>query len=263
MPIHRLAPLRAARPALGVLVACLLVVSSCGSTTPTGGPDGSSAASVVPSVPFSGAPTPAPTDVATPVPTPSPTPSYTNPPDPDLERLIPDSVAGREVHKPKSSEYGVTPGDVASAYGDLGVRFRSLAIAYVEPRLLSLYALRVDGEAVTTADLRPYLATAGQYVGIAGLHPEAWKRARVAGHDVWSRPEDNATAAGTMIYTWAADDHYVFLMIGTDRRVNRAMLQALPGDPPPPKPSRSASPTPAASGSVSPSSTPSATPVSS
>ncbi len=260
MPILRLAPPRAARPASGVLVALLVAIAGCGSTTPTGGPDGSSPASSIPSVPpsgaVSGAVSPPPSNVATPVPTPSPTPSYTNPPDPALERLIPGHVAGRTVNKPKSSEYGVTPGDVASAYGDLGVRFRSLAIAYVEPRLLSLYALRTEGDAVTTADLRPYLATAGQYVGIAGLHPEAWKRARVAGHDVWSRPEDNATAAGTMIYTWAADDQYVFLMIGTDRRVNKAMLEALPGDPPPPRPSPSPSATPLPSGSASPSATP-------
>ena len=259
MPILRLAPLRAARPASGLLVALLVAVAGCGSTSPTGGPDGSSSA--IPSVPSSGAPTPAPSSVATPVPTPSPTPSYTNPPDAELERLIPDTVAGREVHKPKSSEYGVTPGDVASAFGDLGVRFRSLALAYVEPRLLSLYALRVEGDPVTTGDLRPYLATAGQYVGINGLHPEAWKRARVAGHDVWSRPEDNATAAGTMIYTWAADGEYVFLMIGTDGRVNRAMLKALPGDAPPPRPSPSPSATPAPS--ISPSASPSATPTSS
>ena len=44
----------------------------------------------------------------------------------------------------------------------------------------------------------------------------------------WERPEDNATVAGTHIYTWAADD-YVFLLIGVDDQLNRAMLAALPG----------------------------------
>ena len=45
----------------------------------------------------------------------------------------------------------------------------------------------------------------------------------------WERPEDNATAAGTHIYTWAADD-YVFLLIGVDDQLNRAMFAALPGE---------------------------------
>ena len=35
--------------------------------------------------------------------------------------------------------------------------------------------------------------------------------------------------AGTHIYTWAADD-YVFLLIGVDDQLNRAMLAALPGE---------------------------------
>ena len=69
------------------------------------------------------------------------------------------------------------------------------------------------------------------------------------GHLVWVRPEDNATVAGTMIYTWAADE-YVFLLIGVDDGVNRAIVAALPGEPPPtpsPVPSRSPSPTPSPS----------------
>ena len=229
------------------LAAAVLVLAGCGSTTPTGTPLISLPASAAPSA------TPAPTP--TPVPTPSPTPSYTNPPDATLEAVIPDRVAGSPVVKPPPDEFGLTPGDVAPAYGDIGNRFRSLALAYVEPRKLSLYAMRVEGDPVTTADLRPYLATAGRYVGIAGLHPEAWKRATVGGNTVWVRPEDNATAAGTMIYTWAAQD-YVFLLIGTDDRINQAMLAALPGEPAPtprPSPSRSATPTPSGSPSPSPS----------
>jgi hypothetical protein len=48
-----------------------------------------------------------------------------------------------------------------------------------------------------------------------------------------------------MIYTWAAGNH-VFLMIGTDDKINRALLAALPGETPPPTPT----PIPSASGSV-------------
>lgn len=145
----------------------------------------------------------------------------------------------------------MTPGDVAPAYGVIGSRFRSLVVAYVEPRKLSLYAMRLEGNRVTTAQLQPYLATAGQYVGIHGLHPEAWAMKTIGDHVVWVRPEDNATATGTMIYTWAADE-YVFLMIGTDDRINRAMLAALPGEAPP-KPTPSPSGSPGTSGSTRPS----------
>ena len=45
----------------------------------------------------------------------------------------------------------------------------------------------------------------------------------------WVRPEDNATVAGTFIYTWAADG-YVFLMIGNDDSFNRALFAVLPGE---------------------------------
>jgi hypothetical protein len=44
-----------------------------------------------------------------------------------------------------------------------------------------------------------------------------------------------------MIYTWAAEE-FVFLMIGTDDAVNRALFAALPGEAAPtptPRPSRS------------------------
>jgi hypothetical protein len=231
-----------------LLVASLLL-AACGSITPTGTPSVSLPASAAPSA------TPAPTP--TPVPTPSPSPSYTNPPDAALEDVIPDTVAGSPVVKPPPDEFGLTPGDVAQAFGPIGNRFRSLALAYVEPRKLSLYAMRLEGQPVKTADLRPYLATAGRYVGIAGLHPEAWRRQTLGGNVVWVRPEDNATAAGTMIYTWAAQD-YIFLMIGTDPKINAAMLAGLPGEPAPsPSPSPSGSPT----GSLAP--TPSAPPTAS
>jgi hypothetical protein len=67
---------------------------------------------------------------------------------------------------------------------------------------------------------------------------------------VWVRPEDNATAAGTMIYTWASDD-LVFLLIGVDDAVNRAIVEALPGEPAP-----SPTPVPSESSSAEPSGTP-------
>ncbi len=231
----------------------LVAVSACsspGPTPPASQPVGSVVASVPASAPTAPTPTPAPT-----VP---PTPLYTNPPDAQLLAVIPARVGGRAVVKPAPSEFGITPGDIAQPYGDLGLRFRSLAIAFVEPRLLSLYAMRVDGASVTTAQLEPYLAAAGEYVGIQGLHREPWKLVAAGGHLVWQRPEDNATATGTMIYTWAAGD-LVFLMLGRDAAVNRAMLAALPGEPPP-SPSPQPSTTPAASGSDTPAASPSATP---
>ena len=54
---------------------------------------------------------------------------------------------------------------------------------------MTLYAMRVDGPEVTTADLEPYLATAGRYVGIAGLDPDPWESAVVGGKQVWVRSE--------------------------------------------------------------------------
>ena len=74
--------------------------------------------------------------------------------------------------------------------------------------------------------------------------------ARLAATEVWVRPEDNATAAGTMIYTWSSGD-LVFLLIGVDDAVNRAIVAALPGEPAPsptPVPTGSAVPSPSASG---------------
>jgi hypothetical protein len=232
---------RGIRLLLAIAIAASLL-AACGpspaipSITPS-----ASAAPASPSAP----PTPTPS----PSPTPQPTPRYTNEPDPALEALIPDAVAGVPLIKPAAGDFAMTPGDIgAAAYGELGLRFASLAIAYVErPRATTLYAMRVDGDPPTTEDLEPYLATAGRYVGIAGLHPEAWALTPIGDHLVWARPEDNATAAGTMIYTWAADG-YVFLLIGVDDAIRNALLAALPGEPPPtpsPRPSR----TPAATGS--------------
>ena len=141
-------------------------------------------------------------------------------------------------------EFGLTPGDVAVAYGDIGDRFASLALAYVGDPRTSLYAMRVEGEPVATEDLEPHLATAGRYVGIAGLHREPWVSDVVGGNVVWTRPEDNATALGTHIYTWSSGE-YVFLLIGTDDAVNRAIVELLPGEPAPaPTPPPSISPDP-------------------
>ena len=69
----------------------------------------------------------------------------------------------------------------------------------------------------------------GGRIRIAGLDPEPWERSSAGGHVVWVRPEDNATALGTMIYTWASGEH-VFLLIGVDDTVNRAIVAALPGE---------------------------------
>lgn len=185
--------------------------------------------------------TAAPTPTPTPTPTPEPTPRYTNEPDEELAALIPPEAAGVPIVVAPFDEFALTPGDVAVAYGDLGTRFASLVIAYVEQPRTTLYAMRLDGEPATTADLEPYLATAGRYVGIAGLDPDPWSLDDSAGYRVWVRPEDNATAAGTMVYTWAADE-FVFLLIGVDDTVNRAIMEQLPTEPAPtPRPTASPS----------------------
>jgi hypothetical protein len=175
-----------------------------------------------------------PTPPVTPVPTPThaPTPRYTNEPDPELVALIPTEAAGVPVVIPDTEEFALTPGDVAVAYGEIGARFASLVVAYVEQPRTTLYAMRVDGDEVATADLEPHLPTAGRYVGIAGLDPEPWELAEAGGSQVWVRPEDNATAAGTMIYTWSSGE-LVFLLIGVDDAVNRAIIEQLPGQPAP------------------------------
>jgi hypothetical protein len=202
------------------LLVCLsAVLAACGSPTPS--PSASSAALASSSA--SAAPS------ATPIPTPEPTPSYTNPPDAELARIIPRRVNGETVHVPSHSQFAYTPGDMVPAYGDLALRFTALQVAFVEEPRLSLYAARVEGELPATRQLAPYLATAGEYVGIAGLHRKEWKYRTIGGRVTWVRPEDNATAAGTMIYTWTGDE-YVFLLIGTDDRLNRALFAALPGE---------------------------------
>jgi hypothetical protein len=207
-----------------LLTACVLLAAcSTAETTPTP----------------SASPTPAATIPATP--SPLPTPRFTNAPDPALSALIPDTVDGISIQKPPVSEYAMTPGDVGGAFGDLGRRFAALVIAYVPPRRLTLLALRVDGQPVTTADLQPHLASAAEYVGIAGLHPEAWKAVVVGGHSVWTRGSDAATLPTTTLYCWSSGQ-YVFLVIGTTDALNRALVAALPGEAAPtPTPTSSAS----------------------
>lgn len=221
------------RRALIVLLVTSAALASCTSTSDPAPSAGDVAAS--PTLPATPSPTPQPT------PTPEPTPSYTNPPDPELVALIPDIAGGVPVEKPGFDQYGLTPGDIGEVFGDIGLHFRSLAIAFIEQPRLSLYAMRMDGPMATTADLEPHLAEIGRYVGIAGLDPDPWSLAVVADREVWVRPEDNATAAGTMIYTWIAGD-VAFLIIGVDDAVNRALIASLPGVPaptPPPSPAGS------------------------
>jgi len=241
MTTSRLASLRPAGAASLALATALALVS-CGTTDPTGSPS-ASAAEASPSTSATAAPTPEPT------PTPAPTPRFTNEPDDALAALIPTEANGVPVVIAPFDEFALTPGDIAIAYGELGNRFASLALAYVEQPRTTLYAIRVDGEPVSTDDLEPHLATAGRYVGIAGLDPEPWSQAAAGNRLVWVRPEDNATAAGTMIYTWASGEH-VFLLIGVDDAVNRAIIAELPGEPAP-------SPTSVPSGSGEPSASPS------
>ena len=212
-----------------VLLATLLTLGACASPTPSPGP---SVASV-----------PSPT----PKPTPLPTPLFSNTADPALVALIPTEVAGRAVQIPPITDFAYTPGDIGEVYGEIGLRFIALQVAYISQPRLSLFAVRMRAPYATTADLEPYLAEAGRYVGVAGLHREPWKLEAVAGHLVWWRPQDTATLEGTRFYTWAADG-LVFLMVGVDDAQNRAMLAGLPGEPattPTPSPSPSPSPPPA------------------
>ncbi len=242
MKTSRLASLRPAGSA-GLVLAAAVTIAACststeGSQTPVTAASPSSAlASATPR------PTPEPT------PTPAPTPRFTNEPDDELAALIPAEVNGVPVIVAPFDEFALTPGDIGTAYGEIGDRFVSLALAYVEQPRTTLYAVRVDGDPVATEDLEPHLATAARYVGIAGLDPEPWELSEAGGHQVWVRPEDNATAAGTMIYTWSSGE-YVFLLIGVDDAVNRAIVEALPGEPAPtPSPAASESPDSAASAS--------------
>ena len=234
MTITRLASLRPVGAA-SLALAAAVTLAACAtddpvpSATPIPVPSSAPASASV-------APTPEPT----PSPTPDPTPRFTNEPDDELAALIPAEANGLPVIVAPFDEFALTPGDIGVAYGDIGDRFASLALAYVEQPRTTLYAMRVDGDPVATDDLEPHLATAGRYVGIAGLDPEPWELGEAGGHQVWVRPEDNATVAGTMIYTWSSGE-FVFLLIGVDDTVNRALVAGLPGEPaPPPTPIPSA-----------------------
>ena len=245
MTSSRLASLRL-RGAVSVLLGAALALAAC-STSNTPPTSEAASASTPPSASAMPLPTPEPT------PSPSPTPRFTNEPDEALAGLIPATIGGVAVVVAPFDEFALTPGDIGAAYGEIGDRFASLALAYVERPRLTLYAVRVDGDPVATEDLEPHLATAGRYVGIAGLDPDPWVADVVAGNVVWTRPEDDATAAGTHLYTWSSGE-YVFLLIGVDDSLNRAMVEALPGEP---APSPSPSPSPSES---EPSQEPSATP---
>jgi hypothetical protein len=236
MTFSRLASLRLrGAVSLALVAAVTLALGACDASTTSPTPDRTAA----PPSP-SASPTPEPTPE--PTPSPSPTPRFTNEPDDELAALIPEVVNGIPVVVAPFEEFALTPGDIAIAYGELGNRFASLALAYVEQPRTTLYAMRIDGEPVTTAELEPHLATAGRYVGIAGLDPDPWEAAVVGGNQVWVRPEDNATAAGTHIYTWSSGE-FVFLLIGVDDTLNRALVELLPGEPAPtPRPTPTASP---------------------
>ncbi|HSO02768.1 MAG TPA: hypothetical protein VLS46_09590 [Gaiellaceae bacterium] len=223
MTISRLASLRPVGVA-SLALAAAVTLAACATDDPVpSGTPGPIATSAPPTA--SVEPTPEPT----PTPTPEPTPRFTNEPDDELAALIPAEANGLPVIVAPFDEFALTPGDVGVAYGEIGDRFASLALAYVEQPRTTLYAMRVDGDPVTTDDLEPHLATAGRYVGIAGLDPEPWEAAEAGGHQVWVRPEDNATVAGTMVYTWSSGE-FVFLLIGVGDAVNRALIAALPGE---------------------------------
>jgi hypothetical protein len=239
MPIPRRAAARLRRvhaPLLLVLVAGL-----------------SGACAVVPNPSPSATPTqpgsPSLLATASPSPTPAPTPRFTNAADPALAALIPTVVLGHPVTIPTVKEFGLTPGDIGLVYGEIGDRFAALQVAFVEQPRLSLYAMRMDPPFATTADLEPYLAAAGEYVGIAGLYRDPWKLTAIGDHLAWVRTGDTAVLPGTVIYTWATDG-YVLLMTGVNQAQNLAMLQALPGEPPP-SPTPRPTPSPAGSGSPS------------
>ncbi|MGH2418642.1 MAG: hypothetical protein ACRDFY_09945 [Candidatus Limnocylindria bacterium] len=223
------------RGAVILALVAALAVTACDASTTSPTPEARSASP-------SQRATPTPNPTPSPSPTPLPTPRFTNEPDDELAALIPPAVNGVPVVLAPFEEFALTPGDLAIAYGELGNRFASLVLAYVERPRTSLYAVRVHGEPVATKELEPHLATAARYVGIAGLDPEPWEAAAVGGHQVWVRPEDNATAAGTHIYTWSSGE-FVFLLIGVDDGLNRALIELLPGEPAPsPTPMPSADP---------------------
>ena len=196
MQSHALAaarPLARARASLAA-VALAIGVAACGSTNPSQTVSPSGQAS-----PTGGLASQAPEATPSPLPTPLPTPSYTNPADPQLVAIIPTRVRRIDIQVPPARPVRRSrPATSAPSYGELGLRFRSLQVAYVvEPRL-SLYVARVDPPLPTTRSLEPYLATAGQYVGIAGLHRKPWRYRSIGDRVAWVRPEDDATLAGTL-----------------------------------------------------------------
>ncbi len=238
MLTHRSA---AARPPRASTAVVLLLVTALGAacSTPTS----------IPSVSESPSPSPSPTA------TPLPTPLFSNSPDPELTALIPTVVAGHAVVVPAITEFGLTPGDIGKVYGELGLRFRALQVAFVERPRLSLYAVHMGPPDAAMQELEPYLAAAGEYIGIAGLHREPWTLQAIGGRLVWARPGDNATLPGTMLYTWTTGG-YLFLMIGVNEEQNLAMLAALPAErAPTPTPAPSASPGATGSQPASPSPT--------
>lgn len=230
MLTHRCAAARPRRAPTAVL-ALLVVVLGAACTSPMPSPSASTSASPSPS--------------QSPTPTPLPTQLFSNTPDPELVALIPTVVAGQTVVIPVITDFGLTPGDIGEAYGELGLRFKALQLAFVKRPRLSLYAVHMGPPDATMQELEPYLAAAGQYIGIAGLHREPWTEQTIGGRLVWARSGDGATLAGTMLYTWTAGG-YLFLMIGVDEQQNLAMLAALPAE---------AAPTPTPLPSVSPGAT--------
>jgi hypothetical protein len=200
--------------------------------------------------------TPRATPTPTPTPTPLPTPTYTNPPDAALVETIPSEVGGAPVVRPAVDEHGLTPGDVGEVFGEIGLHFRALALAYIESPRLSLYAMRMDEAVATTEDLEPHLPEIGRYVGIAGLDRDAWELEEVAGRLAWTRSGGDGTLAGTRVYTWIADD-LAFLLIGGDEEYNEAFIAELPGLPAPtPTPSPRVTASPGPTGTATPSPTP-------
>jgi len=244
MPTHVLAAARPPRRALAAgLILMTIGIGACSTAEPGPGtptPLATQAGSTSPATPIPSTP---------PTATPEPTPRFTNAPDPQLEALIPATIVGARVEKPGPTEFGMTPGDFGINFGELGLRFESLVVAFVEKPRLSLFAVRVVGAPVDTAELRPYLAAAGRYVGINGLHPEAWRVAAVGGKRVWRRGDDPATLPGTTLYCWSSGQ-YVFLLTGSSDAANMAMVKALPGQPVP-TPTPRPSPTPYASTTAS------------
>jgi hypothetical protein len=245
-------PFAAARLGAAATAAAVLL-AACG-TSPSSQPANSSGGlSSATAAPSGSAPSATPLTTPPRAATPRPTPQFTNPPDRELASLIPGRAAGERVVVPPVDDFAYTPGDIAEVYGELGLRFTALQVAYVDEPRLSLFAMRVAPPEVTTRELEPFLEEAGRYVGIAGLVREPWKLRRIGRRITWVRPEDNATALGTHIYTWAAGD-VVFLMIGVDEEVNRALFRALPGEQAPsstPSPSSTPTDTPSPTSSAS------------